>query len=219
MDPFAKVKLLISIELIQVILSLNIEGSMKEDSNNPSNKSDLLNELGFVIDILVQELLGVWISSEDQMIKSINSYISMHPSYGAEDIMTIAKSTLTDISLSSAEMLLALKMPLLVIFNNKDTEISSSVIDSINKIIAFAKTQMNYTDKLEIVKKVFPNIFIAKELIPEILINIYQQMQYPSDFCFDTEDEDEAIEIEVSHNFHSNRQYYIIMRYLRLGIV
>ena len=197
MDPFAKVKLLISIELIQVILSLNIEGSMKEDSNNP-NKSDLLNELGFVIDILVQELLGVWISSEDQMIKSINSYISMHPSYGADDIMTIAKSTLTDISLSSSEMLLALKMPLLVIFNNKDTEISSSVIDSINKIIGFAKTQMNYMDKLEIVKKVFPNIFIAKELIPEILINLYQQMQYPSDFCFDTEDEDEAIVIEVS---------------------
>jgi hypothetical protein len=89
-------------------------------------------------------------------------------------------------------------MPLLVIFNNKDTEISSSVIDSINKIIGFAKTQMNYMDKLEIVKKVFPNIFIAKELIPEILINLYQQMQYPSDFCFDTEDEDEAIVIEVS---------------------
>ena len=68
-------------------------------------------------------------------------------------------------------MLLALKMPLLVIFNNKDTEISSSFIDSINKIIAFAK-QLILDGKKEDAKKLNRAVeLLGSEIDPEIIIN------------------------------------------------
>ena len=195
MDPLQKVQLVNDIELIQIILSVNIKDN--EDGDDTEDGNNVAEELGPIVDILVQELLGVWISCEDQMHKTAASLAStMLAANGC--IMQAATTCLTEISLTSADMLRVLMPQLLRIFGHSDVDVSSTVTDSVNKIIALLKSQNQKLDSLRTVKDIIPRIFIAEEFLNDLLLNIYKQMQFPSDFAFDPDDEDDAVIIEVS---------------------
>ena len=77
-------------------------------------------------------------------------------------------------------------------------DVSSTVIDSVNKIIALLKSQNPKLNELRAVKEVIPRSFIAEDFLKDLLMNVYKQMQFPLDFAFDPEDEEDAVIIEVS---------------------
>ena len=193
MDPEQKILMISQIELIQNILSMKIEDNgcitSSEEETNPAE------ELGPVVNIIVVELLGVWTSCEDQFNKTTATLAAT--TTNANDYILQAAAAFPDIGLTTAGMLRALMPQLMSIFSHSDIDVSSTVIDSVNKLIALLKTQNPRLNDLKKLKEMVPGVFVVEDFLSDLLMTIYQQIQFPHDFTFDADDEDDAMVIEV----------------------
>lgn len=137
MDPELKIQLVSSIGLVPAILSIQIQddgsGGLMEDSKNPAQ------ELGPVVDILVQELLGV-----------------------------CAHDNASEIGLIAADMLRALMPQLMILFSHSNNDVSSTVVDSLNKLVSILKAQASQLQSLLQSRSLNPRIFIAEDFLSDM---------------------------------------------------
>ena len=141
------------------------------------------------------ELLGVWTCCEDHLHKTSASLKAS--AISADECVQQAAAKVSGVGMAAAGMLRALMPQLMKIFSHSDMDVSSTVIDAINKLIALLKSQNTHLDDLRKTEKVISGIFIAEEYLGILLSTIYQQMQFPPEFAFDADDEDDAVVIEV----------------------
>lgn len=85
---------------------------------------------------------------------------------------------------------------ILKLFAHPSSDVSGSVINSMNKFIQLLKSQANKYQNMNNTH----STFLASNYLPDIMTNIYRQIQYPDDFNFDIlDDNDDSGIIEVSN--------------------
>jgi exportin-T len=80
-------------------------------------------------------------------------------------------------------------MPL---FRNPDSDVTCHLIPSMEAFVVVLKEQRKGPD--------MPYAFKASDYLEQYLSALFTQMQYPADFVFDLDDEDDSLEIEVSQD-------------------
>lgn len=218
MDSTSKVKLIVTIQLLEKLRSLPLV--IQEDDESG------LNELAPVIDMIVLEFLNCWNGLEDSLIGSLE--------YPSENQFSIPSSPETSQTLEMIailgplmhECLTYLAFPL---FSHPDTDIFVPMLPSMNRLVALVKKQQQLQQQpssssakrqpsspqtlscvppfvfVELVRSI-PGYFFAVPYLTTILPVVGNLMKFPSDFEFRLEDEDD---IEVIDAISEVRKLFI----------
>jgi hypothetical protein len=210
MDPHIKVKLIVSIGLIQVLASAPILYTISSNSNDDDdNDFDYEYDLGQLVDIIGEELLGCFINYES-IASFLNTPLSIDTSENQVHIPTTAPP-IQEIGPICASALISVTPIILKLFANPSSDISGSVMNSMTKFTQLLKCQANKYQNMTKTQCAF----LASNYLPDIMANIYRQIQYPDDFNFDIlDDNDDTGVIEVSNILNIQD---IMMHTVRLG--
>lgn len=178
MDIELKVDLVERMQLIQVLLRV---------PNNPGSE-DCAEELANLVDTLFLALIGFWQKTEET---SVFPSISSGAAVQANEASLVGRV---------ASMMNALFPLLLRLFHSSETSVSCAVMPSLNRYTSLLRQQLRGQQVLEAVQqqKMFHDYFIADSFTTDVLRAVYRQMQFPDDFGFNPNDDDDAEEIEVS---------------------
>ena len=193
MDPHLKVKLIVSIGLIQILASSPILYSSSNNNNDDDNDFDYEYDLGQLVDIIGEELLGCFINYES-IAPFLNTPLSIDTSDNQVHIPTTAPS-IQEIGPICGSALTSITPIILKLFAHPSSDVSGSVMNSMNKYTQLLKSQAN---KYQNMNNIHSSTFLASNYLPDIMTNIYRQIQYPDDFNFDIlDDNDDSGIIEV----------------------
>lgn len=196
MDPHIKVKLIVSIGLIQVLTSSPILFSPSNIISDIDDDGDFDYEydLGQLVDIIGEELFGCFINYES-IAQFLNTPLSIDTSDNQVHIPTTAPS-IQEIGPICGTALISITPIILKLFAHPSSDVSGSVINSMNKFTQLLKSQANKYQNMNNTH----STFLAGNYLPDIMTNIYRQIQYPDDFNFDIlDDNDDSGIIEVSN--------------------
>lgn len=167
-------------------------------------------EFGMLIDMLFLEVLGCWMKYEEMSYVGNGNVLSSNnssplPNNAQSSSATSAGSIITDSTEQLIEVAPAISVmlrdlwPLVMrVFGHSDTAITSTVVPSLNKLIAFLKQQQRLSQQqLTEVREKLPSYFIARDHVHELLLGVYKNLQFDEDFEFDLTDEEDAEEIEA----------------------
>lgn len=206
MDPVPKVQLINATGLMQVLSSVATALSAPRNDANIA----FLAEYGAVMDILFSELLGFWLKFEE--VEIIHYQAGAAPS----ELFNLAPVVSSMLQQSLEIILQLLSYPIL--------EVYSSVFESLNKFISLAKQQQSSQGLIDIAKQQkcqHLNYFTAFNFLNPLLSQLFSRIQYPMDFSFSEDDEDEMITEEVKVNSNENiikkkDFFFLHLRVLRL---
>ena len=179
MDIELKVALVERMHLIQVLLMV---------PHDPSKADDCGEELANLCDTLFLALIGYYQKAEETCI--IGS-LEATGSLSSNEAALVGRV---------AGMMNALFPLLLKLFHSSSTSVSCAVMPSLNRFTSLLKQQLREKASLEAVlaRKLFTDYFIADGYTIDVLLAVYKKMQFPEDFAFDPNDDDDAEEMEVS---------------------
>jgi hypothetical protein len=206
MDAYGKMRVIKQINLIPMLLSVSTElitpkrrsasilegggqlyatksDEIDEDNDDDDDDEDTEKDYGELVDSLFEELLGCWITFEDNACKE-----------GFIPNGTVPLSVGTDIAL----MLEQTWTLVLHVFGARLTSVATTVLQSLNRYTNLLKQQCLHEARTNEGIANVPGYFVAVNVIKQLLVAIYRQMQYAPDFEFDLGDEDDAEEVEVS---------------------
>jgi hypothetical protein len=207
MDPIQKILMIHSIGLIDKLSALfcmNASEGIEDD-------------IGLIIDMILQELMGCWCKFESIAINTCDHYYNQHQQLNIQissldftniirnlSITELLQNTNTDVenSIMIVAQMLKIIMPLAInIFMNDDSTVALTVISSIKKVISVMKTQLQSTLFVEILATKYTDwYFLSSMWLNQILTCIYKQAQYSQHYTTATlldEDGDISEEIEV----------------------
>ncbi len=157
-------------------------------------EDDINRELAAVLDVLLLELLGCWCKYEEHVISLQEQGTKAAAAALPEDSQ---RSLLQ--SGAVASQLLGASMPLVMrVFTLGDFEASATIVPSLNKFVALLKSQQTKNDIVRKNADAEKGYFVAARYLTQLLTAVCMQMQYPQDFQFDGDSEDEVAEMEVS---------------------
>ena len=193
MDIELKVDLIERMRLIQVLLLV---------PHDPSKDDDCGEELANLCDTVFLALIGHYQKVEET---SIIGSVDASASLSANEAGLVGRV---------AGMMNALFPLLLRLFHSSETSVSCAVMPSLNRFTSLLKQQLNGRFSIESVlsRKLFADYFLADHYTIEVLLAVYKKMQYPDDFAFDPNDDDDAEEMEVSR-----QNYTVVLAELATG--
>lgn len=136
MDPIAKIQLINGIGLIPALSSITI--------NREADDETFLNELGPVVDMILQELIMCWIKFEEQVIIK---------SQACEDVSAIAPTV--------AALIPPCMTILLSIFSHPDDDVYITVLPSLTRLASLLASQQKHSSQLEAHAGSFPGYFVV----------------------------------------------------------
>lgn len=161
---------------IQLIKAIGIVDKFQQ-LNLQDRDIAFLVEFGPLVNMIGFEALLYWSSYEDQLKNS--KFICNESNI---QIVSAAANTLKLMSSLS-----------LYLFRHYDNTVAATVLPFLSRFPSIFKIQNEISYQFPI-----PERFIAKDYIQDLLMGIFQQVQYPSDFEFDEESEEDLEVIEVS---------------------
>jgi hypothetical protein len=175
------------------------DGDDDDDDEEDTTDADINKELAAVLDVLLLELLGCWIKYED-LLASPASTTGIPAAEREAGAVTS--------QLMHAALPLALQ-----VFSLGDYEASELLVPSLNKFVYLLKQQQSRvatTKHLSELEK--DKYFMALTYLSPLLTAVIQQMQYPQDFQFDGDSEDDVAEMEVG--YYISYSYAVTCRYV-----
>ena len=247
MDPCSKIQLVASINLIPMLGTVKIADPLSSAPHDPSTSAamvgaipaprrtrglslvsddesvdtrdeDITSELAAVLDVLLLELFGCWMKYEDSLITSLSS----QPANESE--LQLIQLGPVIFSMLNGALPIAMK-----IFTVGHFCASETMVPSLNKFIGLLKQQQTRGDSIRKLLQGHVSsdkYFFASSYLSQFLAALYHQMQYPQNFHFDGDGDDEMAEFEVcfvdSCDFLSYLlcvllNIFLLPHYLRLG--
>lgn len=215
MDPTSKVAMVHSMRLLSVLRQVPVVGLTGGNAPEDDDEDSYDSVLASLIDLLFQEVVVCWTNYEEHIMKITPPNVRSSPS--SKNKSMDSQQSVTDqnvLALLEANGLIAGAMlnecvpMLLALLTIQDSAVYVSVIPSLSKLLSTFKLQSNYEGPLQaLAASAGPTLppdkafFLASRFIsqkPDMLMSIYKAMQYPSEFGYDLDDEDDCEEIEVS---------------------
>ena len=222
MDPAVKAYLIHSIDVVPMLLRVPLGKSDPTEANFGADEDEdnHLFELGLIIDMIALELLGCWNKYEDMYLGDAKGN-SPKGTATQEEMLNIQ-----NVSLIVASNLHKLMPLLLQMFSVEEYECANTVLPALAKFLNTLKVQKANQDRLSVAMSTFEanraqrssqsrqgnsqemsvssavndptcKYFQVVDYFETILGGIYRQMQYPDDFEYDANDEDDAEVMEV----------------------
>jgi hypothetical protein len=207
MDPFVKLRVIKTINLIPVLSSVAadlitakrrsssiIEGGSflghsqggdnagGDDDEDDDDDEGTETDFGLLVDSLFEELLGCWVTFEDNASK--------------EDFRADGEVSLS-VGTDIAQLLEQTWNLALSVFGAKYTSVAVTVLPSLNRYINLMKSQFGNEARTQRGIAKIPGYFVAVNTSKTLLLAIYRQLQFAADFEFDLSDEEDAEVIEV----------------------
>jgi hypothetical protein len=163
------------------------DGDDDDDDDEDTTDADINKELAAVLDVLLLELLGCWIKYEDLLASSPASAAGISAAEREAGSVT--------------SQLLHAALPLaLQVFSLGDYEASELLVPSLNKFVYLLKQQQSrVATTKQLAESEKDKYFMAVTYLSPLLTAVVQQMQYPLDFQFDGDSEDDVAEMEVGY--------------------
>lgn len=219
MDPSVKAHMINSIEIVPMLQRVPLGHDSHIDTNfdDDEEDNDYIYELGNIVDIISTELLGCWVKFEEVTLGDAKGNAPKR-----KDIQEELKS-LQNLALVVASNMHKLMPLLLQVFSHADYENAHTVLPAVSKLLSVLKVQKANQERLSGAIAAFESsrsqnsenrqnnaqevsgsatdpsckYFQVLDYFPAILGNIYRQMQYPEDFDYDPNDEDDAEVMDV----------------------
>lgn len=174
MDPMQKVQLIHSINLLHLLVSV------------PNHDLEFLARYGSLVDMLLLELLAFWSKFEDTAVV-VEGNLNLGDSKIMVDLVPIVIVMLK----TSMDLIFQL-------FGHSEMEVHMTVLPSLHKFVSLLKQQYSQQKKiLEYISSsgnsnAETNYFVASEYLNNLLVIIFKQLQFPLDYKFDENDEEEV---------------------------
>jgi hypothetical protein len=221
MDPTVKAYMINSIDIVSMLLRVPFGASDTTEANfaDDEDEDNHVYELGIIVDMLALELLGCWSKYEDLTLGDAKGNAPKGTA-SQDEILSMQ-----NVSLIVARNLHKLMPLLLQVQAEDDYESANTVLPALAKILTILKIQkansqmrlssaiasfdatrshasenrQNLSQDVSVcVSDPACKYFQVLDYFQSILGNIYKQMQYPADFNYDPNDEDDAEVMEVS---------------------
>ncbi len=215
MDPLVKVHLINSIGVVPMLARVPLgiidptEANFAEDEDEDKH----VYELGMAIDMITLELLGVWTKFEDLVLGDAKGNAPKSTGLGEE------VTRIRELAPIVAGMLHSVVPLLIQIFATDDNETANTVLPALGKLVGVLKVQQANQERLPAAIAAFMATQASAatspsnsaenaamhavayvqilNYFPSILGTIYRQIQYPADFEYDANDENDAEIMEV----------------------
>ena len=222
MDPAVKAYLIHSIDIVPMLLRVPLGKSDPTEANFGADEDEdnHLYELGQIVDMIALELLGCWNKYEELCLgdakgNAPKGAVPQEEMVNMQNVALIVASNMHKL------------MPLLLqVFSVEEYECANSVLPALSKFLNTLKVQKANENKLSAAISTFDSsraqissenrqgnsqemsvssaardpackYFQVLDYFETILGGIYRQMQYPVDFEYDPNDEDDAEVMEV----------------------
>eukprot|EP00605_Chrysophyceae_sp_TOSAG23-4_P000515 GSChrysophyteH1.ASY1.ANO1.581.1 assembled CDS len=186
MDPSVKAHMINSIEVVPMLQRVPLGHDAHIDDDEEDD--DHVYELGNIVDIIATELLGCWAKFEEATLGDAKG--NAPKSEGSQEEL----KSLRNLALVVASNMHKLMPLLLQVFSHADYENAHTVLPAVSKLLSVLKNRQNNAQEVPSSSATDPSCkyFQVLDYFPTILGNIYRQMQYPEDFDYDPNDEDDA---------------------------
>lgn len=201
MDPVSKTKMLQSIGVINVLENVPLDTAPSDEviggnSGEDDEREDDADEecspaeaLAPVLDAAVLELIECYSIYEDSLFAA-----------GTGQQTQISPAELQGVAQQAVDLLRAC-MPLMFRVFTFSSAAATSLFPSFNRLVVLLKCQSQPSRSSVLSLRAGGSSavsFIVLDYLKDILTAICQRMEFPSDFEFDGEDEDDVEEMEVS---------------------
>jgi len=218
MDPLVKVYMINSIGIVPMLTRVPL-GQIDPTEANFADDEDEdrhMYELGMTIDMIALELIGVW-SKYEELVLGDGKGAPPKPAAAQDEAARIH-----DAAPIAGRMLHSIIPLLIQVFGSKDSDIANTVLPALGKLVGVLKIQKANQERLPTAMAAFvaaqpssggnsptsgsQEAAAAQEAVPylqildyfpSILGTIYGQIQYPADFEYDANDENDAEIMEV----------------------
>jgi len=218
MDPLVKVYMLNSIDIVSMLTRVPL-GEIDPTEANFADDEDEdrhVYELGMTIDMIALELIGVW-SKYEELVLGDSKGAPPKPAASQNEAARIHDAA------PIASRMLQSMIPLLIqVFGSEDSDIANTVLPALGKLVGVLKIQKANQKRLPSAMAAFvaaqpssggnspksgsQEAAAVQDVVPylqildyfsSILGTIYRQIQYPADFEYDANDENDAEIMEV----------------------
>ena len=219
MDPLVKVYMINSIDIVPMLIRVPLGEIDPTEANFADDEDEDRHvfELGMTIDMIALELIGVWSKYEELVLGDGKGAPPKAPSTQDE------AGRIHDVAPIAGRMLHSIVPLLIQVFGSDDSDIANTVLPALGKLVGVLKIQKANSERLPSAMAAFiaaqpssassspksgtnetaavqdsvPYLQIL-DYFPSILGTIYRQIQYPADFEYDANDENDAEIMEVS---------------------
>jgi len=221
MDPLVKVYMINSIDIVPMLTRVPLGEIDPTEANFADDEDEDRHvfELGMTIDMIALELIGVWGKYEELVLGDGKGAPPKAPSTQAQD----EAGRIHDVAPIAGRMLHNIVPLLIQVFGSEDSDIANTVLPALGKLVGVLKIQKANSERLPSAMAAFiaaqpsstssspksgtnetaavqdsvPYLQVL-DYFPSILGTIYRQIQYPADFEYDANDENDAEIMEVS---------------------